>query len=82
MLIVSLFNRLRVVLRLLSLGPATVFDDSAVGFQQPEPRHRRYNCSVHREPESSLFFGLPSCKEGVDSDERLILRQSYPYYYS
>ncbi len=29
----TLFIRLRSVLRLLSLGPATVYDDSAVGFR-------------------------------------------------
>ena len=75
------FTRLRVGLRLLSLGPATVSDDLAVESLQLEPRHRRYNCSVHREPEFSSFSGLPFCKADVDSDEQWILRQSYPCYY-
>ena len=66
-LLMALFNRLRSALRLLSLGSATVYDDSAVGFRQPAPRHRRYNCSVHREPESFSFSGLPFCKGGVES---------------
>ena len=72
-LLMALFNRLRSVLRLLSLGPATVYDDSAVGFQQPAPRHRRYNCSVHREPESFSFSGLPFCKGDVESVEQATL---------
>ena len=69
-LLMALFNRLRSALRLLSLGSATVYDDSAVGFRQPAPRHRRYNCSVHREPESFSFSGLPSCKGDVESVEQ------------
>ena len=70
---VTLLNRLRSVLRLLSLGPATVYDDSAGGFRQPAPRHRRYNCSVHREPESFSFFGRPFCKGGVETVEQSTL---------
>ena len=80
-LVIALLNRLRAVLRLLPLGPATVSDDSADGFQQPVPRHRRYNYSVHHERESSSFSGLLSCKVGVDSDEQLTLQQFYPFCY-
>ena len=69
-LLATLLNRLRSVLCLLSLGPATVYDDSAVGFRQPAPHHRRYNCSVHREPESFSFSGLPFCKGDVESVEQ------------
>ena len=72
-LLMALLNRLRSALRLLSLGPATVYDDSAVGFRQPAPRHRRYNCSVHREPESFSFSGLPFCKGDVESVEQATL---------
>ena len=72
-LVMAFLNRLRVVSRLRPLGPATVSDDLAAGFQQPVPRHRRYNYSVHHERESSSFSGRPSCKEGVDSDAQLIL---------
>ena len=72
-LLMALLNRLRSVLRLLSLGPATVYDGSAVGFRQPAPRHQRYNCSVHREPESFSFFGLPFCKGDVESVEQATL---------
>ena len=72
-LLVTLLNRLQSVLRLLSIGPATVYDDSAVGFRQPAPRHRRYNCSVHREPESCSFSGLPFCKGDVESVEQATL---------
>ena len=75
----ALLNRLRSALRLLSLGPATFYDDSADGFQQPVPRHRRYNCSVHREPESFSSSGRPFYKGDVDSVEQLTLRQFYPY---
>ena len=72
-LLMALFNRLRSALRLLSLGSATVYDDSAVGFRQPAPRHRRYNCSVHREPESFSFSGRPFCKADVESVEQATL---------
>ena len=72
-LLMALLNRLRSVLRLLSLGSATVYDDSADEFQQPAPRHRRYNCSVHREPESFSFFGLPFYKGDVESVEQATL---------
>ena len=72
-LLVTLLNRLRSVLRLLPIGPATVYDDSAVGFRQPAPRHRRYNCSVHREPESCSFSELPFCKADVESVEQATL---------
>jgi hypothetical protein len=71
-LVMAFLNRLRVVLRLRPFGPATVSDDSADGFQQPVPRHRRYNYSVHHERESFSFSGRPSCKEGADSGEQLI----------
>ena len=77
----ALPNRLRSALRLLSLGPATFYYDSAAGFRQPVPRHRRYNCSVHREPEPFSFFGLPFYKGDVDSVEQVILPQFYPYCY-
>jgi hypothetical protein len=72
-LVVALLNRLRAALRLRSPEPATVYDDSAAGFRQPVPRHRRYNCSVHHEPESFLFSGLPFCKGDVDSVEQATL---------
>ena len=72
-LLAALLNRLRSVLRLLSFGPATVYGDSAGGFRQPAPRHRRYNCSVHREPESFSFSGLPFCKGGVETVEQSTL---------
>ena len=72
-LMLALLSRLRSALCLLSLGPATVYDDSAAGFRQPVPRHRRYNCSVHHEPESFLFSGLPFCKGDVDSVEQATL---------
>ena len=72
-LLVALLNRLRSALRLLSLGPATVCADSAGGFRQPAPRHRRYNCSVHREPESFSFSGRPFCKADVESVEQATL---------
>ena len=79
--VVALLNRLRTALRLRSPEPATVYDDSAVGFRQPAPHHRRYNCSVHRELETFSFSGLPFCKGDVDSDEQLTLRQFCPYCY-
>lgn len=65
--VVAVLNHLRVAPSSLSPGPATVSDGSAVGLQQPAPRHRHYNYSVHREPESSSFLGLPFYKGDVDN---------------
>ena len=79
--ITSVLNRLRAAPSSLSLGPATVYGGSAVGFRQPVPHHRHYNYSVHREPESSSFSGRPSCKGDVDSAAQVRLKQFCPYCY-
>ena len=79
--VISVLNRLRAAPSSLSLGPATVYDGLAVGFQQPVPRHRHYNYSVHREPEFSSFSGRPSCKGDVDIAVQVRLKQFCPYRY-
>ena len=79
--VISVLNHLRAAPSSLSLGPATVYDGLAVGFQQPVPRHRHYNYSVHREPEFSSFSGRPSCKADVDIAAQAKLKQFCPYCY-
>ena len=81
-LVAAVLNHSRVAPSSLSLGPAIASDGSAAGLQQPVPRHRHYNYSVHREPESSSFSGRPSCKGGVDIAAQARLKQFCPYCYS
>ena len=75
----AVLSHLRATPSSLSPGPATVSDGSAVGLQQPVPRHRHYNYSVHREPEFSSFSGLPFYKGDVDNAAQVTLQQFYSY---